>query len=280
MDVLRERVAEDIYVFTSELYAQVTAGAIFTSEGTVVIDTLPFPKETKEILDFIRRRSHGEIRYLINTHFHGDHIYGSYLFTEADVVAHEICRQILEGSGEKSLEEAKTETPELEEVRLRLPTIVFKEEMAIHLGDKTINLMHMPGHTLDSIVAYVKEDEVLFAGDTVMPVPYIVGGDIREMIRSLKAIEGMSLGTIVQGHGEVLLRGEIEDSIKSSIAYLETIQSKVKEVIEAGLPREELETLDIEKCGKSRIPLNGLVQQLHMANLSALYDELIGSNPP
>lgn len=279
MDVLRERVAEDIYVFTSELYAQVTAGAIFTSEGTVVIDTLPFPKETKEILDFIRRRSHGEIRYLINTHFHGDHIYGSYLFTEADVVAHEICRQILEGSGEKSLEEAKTETPELAEVILRLPTIVFKEEMAIHLGDKTINLMHMPGHTPDSIVAYVKEDEVLFAGDTVMPVPYIVGGDIREMIRSLKAIEGMSLGTIVQGHGEVLLRGEIEDSIKSSIAYLETIQSKVKEVIEAGLPREELEILDIEKCGKSRIPLNGLVQQLHMANLSALYDELIGSNP-
>ena len=42
----RERVADDIYVFTSDLYAQVTAGVIMTSEGAVVIDTLAYPEET------------------------------------------------------------------------------------------------------------------------------------------------------------------------------------------------------------------------------------------
>ena len=42
--MLRERVSEDVYVFTSELYAQVTAGAVLSADGAIVIDTLPFPR--------------------------------------------------------------------------------------------------------------------------------------------------------------------------------------------------------------------------------------------
>jgi len=41
----RERISDDIFVFTSGMYAQVTAGAVLTSEGAVIIDTLPFPSE-------------------------------------------------------------------------------------------------------------------------------------------------------------------------------------------------------------------------------------------
>jgi len=51
----RERVSEDIYVFTSETYAQVTAGVIVTDEGAIVIDTLPFPFEGQEMKEFIER---------------------------------------------------------------------------------------------------------------------------------------------------------------------------------------------------------------------------------
>ena len=47
--MLRERVASDIYVFRSELYLQVTAGVIVTEEGAVVVDTLPFPRESKAL---------------------------------------------------------------------------------------------------------------------------------------------------------------------------------------------------------------------------------------
>jgi len=83
----KERVTENIYVFTSEAYAQATAGAIVTSEGTVVIDTLPFPRETREMVDFLRRESKRGIRYVINTHHHADHVYGNFLFDEA------VCRQ-------------------------------------------------------------------------------------------------------------------------------------------------------------------------------------------
>ena len=54
----KERVTEDIYIFQSEMYAQVTAGAIVTDEGTIVIDTLPFPRETREMIDFLVNEKH------------------------------------------------------------------------------------------------------------------------------------------------------------------------------------------------------------------------------
>jgi cyclase len=269
--MLMERIAEEIYVFTSDLYAQVTAGVIATSEGAVVVDTLPFPQETRELLVFVRERGL-RVPFVINTHSHADHVNGSYLFEEADLVAHRRCRAILRRHGERVLEEAKAETLELAEVQLRLPSITFDQELTLRLGDRTMRLIHLPGHAPDLIGVYVEEDKILFAGDAVMPVPYIVGGDREAMIDSLHVIGQLSLENIVQGHGEVILRGEVEHALESSIFYLEAIYERVKEAVEAGAPPESVAEIDIEQCGKSRIPLNGLVQQLHEANLLHLYD--------
>ena len=269
--MLRERISEEIYVFSSDLYAQVTAGVIVASEGAVVVDTLPFPQETRELLAFVQERGL-RVPYVINTHSHADHANGSYLFEETDLVAHQLCREILRKHGERVLEEAKAETPEVADVQLRLPSIAFDQEAILHLGDRTLQLIPLPGHTSDSIGVYVQEDKILFAGDAVMPVPYIVEGDRAAMIDSLRVIGQLGLENIVQGHGEVILRGEVEEALKTSILYLETIYEKVKEVVEAGAPPESVAEINIEQCGKSRIPLNGLVQHLHEANLLYLYD--------
>lgn len=273
--MLKERVADDIYIFTSDLYVKVTAGAILTSQGMVVVDTLLFPQETDELLDLVRRKSKNGTRYVINTHSHSDHVYGNYLFNGVEVIAHELCRQDLEKHGEEDLEEAKEQIPELAEVQLRLPSVTFTKELTLRLGNKTLQLIHAPGSTPDSIVVYVREDKVLFAGDTIMPVPYIVAGDRLELMESLRAIGELSLDSIVQGHGGVLLRGEIEETLKSSIAYLQTIYDKVRDKVEAGASKDELKQIGIESCGKSRVPLDGLVQDLHQANLEMLYDRLI-----
>src|SRR5690606_29020888 len=109
----RERVSEDIYIFTSDLYAQVTASAILTPEGAIVIDTLPFPAESREMADFVHRRSPNGARFVINTHFHADHVYGNFLYPEAEIISHRLCREMLLEFGEQQLEAAKAETPGL-----------------------------------------------------------------------------------------------------------------------------------------------------------------------
>ncbi|MCD6290820.1 MAG: MBL fold metallo-hydrolase [Anaerolineae bacterium] len=272
MPTYRERVAEDIYMFTSELYAQVTAGVIATREGSIVVDTLPFPQESRELRDFAERISPGGVRYVLLTHSHADHANGLYLFPRAEAICHKRCRELLLRYGQRALDEAKKQTPELAEVRLRIPRVTFDETLTVRLGDKTVTAMYAPGHSPDVAMVYVKELKVLFASDTVMPVPYIVGGDPGVLIESLRKVRSLPLESIVQGHGEVLLRGEIKEVVDSSIAYLETIQRLAREYVESGQPRREIARIDIESCGKSRIPLGGLVQSLHRANLLYLYD--------
>jgi len=270
----RERVAEEIFCFTSELYLQATASAIMTPEGIVIIDTLPFPEETKEMLQFLKRRSKSKVFYVILTHHHVDHTYGT-CFLPGEVIGHERCRRILERYGQEVLQADQAQNPELAEVEIRLPEIVFERgSISLHVGKKTITLIHTPGHSSDSISAYVREDKVLFAGDLVMPVPYIVGGDRQAMRESLQTISDLALDNIVQGHGDVLLRGEIPEAIETSLQYLDTIEREVQARIARGLSKDSLRRLNVERCHKSRIPLNGLVEELHQANLAYLYDEL------
>lgn len=271
----RERVSNDIYVFTSDLYAQVTASAVVTREGITVIDTLPFPEETRSMIDFLEGLGRGSIRYLINTHWHGDHTYGAFLFEGVQLVGHQLCADALPELGASVLEESQETSPELEEVELRVPDITFDQgDMLLHLGGKSLQMVLTPGHTHDSTVVYVKEDKVLLAADTVMPLPYFVWGSREDFIESLERVLEFNMDSIVQGHGEVLLRGEIQATIQSSIRYLEVLYNKVMRVVEDDGGIEALQNIDIESCGKSRIPLNGLVQDLHEANVYALYQQM------
>jgi glyoxylase-like metal-dependent hydrolase (beta-lactamase superfamily II) len=276
--MVRERIADDIYVFTSRRYAQVTAGAILTKEGVILIDTLFYPDESLAIKDFLEDRLGLKVRYVVNTHYHADHTMGTFLFPKAQVVSHALCRELLETTGREGLEQMKSQSPEFEDVALVLPDLVFEEgHLNIHLGGKTVRLQHCPGHSPDLISALVVNDRILFASDNMMPVPTIFDGSFDSLVASLNAMLDMSLDTVVQGHGEVILRGEVENLIKSDLDYLAKINNAVRKVIEKGKPTAALEKVTIESCGKSRIPLNGFVSDLHQANLLRLYEHLTGS---
>jgi glyoxylase-like metal-dependent hydrolase (beta-lactamase superfamily II) len=273
--MFRERIADDVYVFTSSLYAQVTAGAIVTPEGAVVIDTLPFPSETRQILEFLGQRSPAGIRYLILTHYHGDHTLGASLFKGVPIIAHALCRDLMAERGAAALATAREQSPELAEVSLRLPDIVFSGgDLSVRLGGKTIVLTHLPGHSSDCLTAYLKDDKILFASDVMTPVPIVVDGDPRQLIDSLRRVKSFGLENIVQGHGEMILRGEINESVNSNMNYLQRVLALTATLIRQGATREAAREHGIESSGKSRIPLHGLVQQFHTANVLSLFDRM------
>ncbi len=271
MPLKRNRISDGVYVFTSGMYAEVTATVIFTDEGTVVVDTLPFPQETRVMREFIAER--GEpVRYVINTHSHADHIYGTYQFPDADVIAHYLCRRLMERHAEEALLGARRQTPQLADVRIVYPNLLFNDSLTLRIGGRTIHLQYSPGHSRDVITVHVVEDRLMIASDTVMPVPYIVGGDIDSLIASLTVLRQESLENLVQGHGDVLLRGEIDETLEAQINYLRCVDRQVRERIARGVPRTGLNDITVEDCGLSRIPLSGLANRLHQANLLTLYD--------
>ncbi len=276
--MLRERVSEDIYVFTSEVYAQVTAGVVVYPDGAVLIDTLPFPFETAEIKEFVEKRLNTKVQYVIFTHYHSDHTNGAYLFPDAHVIGHQLCRAKLDTVGRQAMAKAKEQSPDLAEAEVVLPTVLMDEgRLLLHLAKKTLELIATPGNSPDAVSVLLREDRILFAGDMMMPLPFFVDGDAEVLARSMQLIPSLGLENVVQGHGELVLRGEIDDAVRSNLKYLDTVRKKVESLVKRGKPRAAVRDIDIESCGKSRIPLNGQVTQLHTANLLALYDRLVAA---
>jgi len=275
--VPRERVADNVYSFQSDLYAQVTAGAVIGPNWAVMIDTLALPDETLEIRSFIEQELGVPIRYVINTHYHADHSWGNCFFPGSIIISHVECREKLATVGQASLKAARQQSQVFRSVKIVLPHLTFRNStLSLRVGKKTLNLMSLPGPSSDNIGVLVEEDRVLFAGDAFMPLPYIVDGDIDDLVASLKKISKMGLENIIQGHGDIVLRGEIDNAVKENLAYLSAIRKAVRKASRRKYPYEVLDEIDIESCGKSRVLIGGLAVQLHQRNLRALYRSQFG----
>ncbi len=273
----RERVSENVFWFQSEIYAQVTAGVIVGPQWAVVIDTLALPEETLGMREFIEHELGVQVRYVINTHYHADHTWGNCFFPGATVIAHAKCRDYLMESGIPSLESSRKQDQNLRQVKIVLPHMTFSSgELAMRVGKKNLIIAPAFGHSDDGISVLVEEDRVLFAGDAFMPLPYIVDGDADDMLASIKKIGKMGLENIIQGHGDIILRGEIDAAVKENTNYLNNIKKAVKSGGKRKNIDEYLEEITIESCGKSRVYLGGLAETLHRRNLRALHRQVNG----
>lgn len=278
--IQRERVAENVYSFQSEVYAQVTAGAVVGPSWAVVIDTLALPEEALEMRDFIEQELQVPVRYVINTHYHADHAWGNCYFSGATIVAHTLCREWLDSRGRASLEAARKQSTVYRQSKIVLPHLTFSEgQLSLRVGKKTLTLLPLPGHSDDNLGVLVEEDRVLFAGDVFMPLPYIVDGNADDMVASLKKIGKMGLENVIQGHGDIVLRGEVDSAIKENLAYLSAIRKAVRKSARRRYPLDVLDEVSVEDCGKSRVLIGGLAEDLHRRNLQALFRQIYGHPP-
>src|SRR4030065_66418 len=273
----RERVSENVFWFQSEVYAQVTAGVVAGPQWAVVIDTLALPDESLSIREFIEHELNVPVRYVINTHYHADHAWGNCFFPGATVIAHTLSRKQLATKGQQSLQEARKHNPSFRRVKIILPQLTFEESyLILRVGKKTLSMFPLPGPCSDNIGVLVEEDRVLFAGDAFMALPYIVDGSIDDTIASLKKISKMGLENVVPGHGDIVLRGEIDGVVKENLAYLSALRKAVRKAARRKYPQEILAEIGVEDCGKSRVLIGGLAEELHRRNLRALYNQMYG----
>lgn len=277
----RERISDNVYWFQSEIYAQVTAGVIAGPLWAVVVDTLALPDETLSMREYVELELNIPVRYVINTHYHADHAWGNCFFPGATVIAHALCRKLLIERGEPSLEAARKQNISLRNVKIIPPHLTFENGgLNLKVGKKNLSLIPALGHSGDGISVLVEEDRILFAGDAFMPLPYLVDGNLDDLATVIKRIGRMGLENIVQGHGDIILRGEIEAAVRENLFYLSAIRKIVRTASRRKAPLEFLETVKIEECGKSRVHLGGLAETLHQRNLVALLKQTSGEKPP
>ncbi|HVM71280.1 MAG TPA: MBL fold metallo-hydrolase [Anaerolineales bacterium] len=266
-----ERVSENVYWFQSEIYAQVTAGVVAGPQWAIVIDTLALPEETLAIRDFVEHEVGIQVRYIINTHYHADHTWGNCFFPGATIISHSLCRKLMAEKAIPALENARKQNSAFRQVKIVLPHLTFEQGvLTLRVGKKNLTIMPAPGHSPDGISVLIEEDRVLFAGDAFMPLPYVVDGDADEMAATIKKIGRMGLENIVQGHGDIILRGEIEAAVRENLNYLTNIRKLAKTASRRKAPMDFLDENNVESSGKSRVNLGGLAEELHRRNLRAL----------
>ena len=273
MPIKRIRASDETWAFTSEMYARVNAGLIVTREGGVLVDTLLYPVETRQLVNYANRLCESGIRYVVNTQAAMDHSLGSYLFPDAELLAHRETRRYLASSGNRNLNKAKEVSPELNDAKIRLPRVVFDDSLVLRLEGKSVHVIHAPGPVNDTCVVYVPEEKVLFASDLMMHIPLITHRrcDIEAYKRSLRHIHDFNLEVIVQGHGEILLRGEVTSSIDRAINYLVDLEDMVVGLVSKKGAIEEAFANGPEKFGISTLPMNGLITSFHRQNINHLW---------
>ncbi len=245
-------------------------GFIVGSDGVVVIDTCFTERRSRWFREAIEKTA-GDLplRTLVNTHHHGDHTHGNWLFTPAaTIIGHERCRDEVIAAGHST----KGMFPGVDwgEIRIAPPFVTFEDRLNVFVDDLRVELIFVgPAHTTNDIVAWAPERKVLYAGDVIFNqgTPFAMMGSIAGWLEALDRLRGLGIETIVPGHGPVC-GPEVIDEVAD---YLRFVQDVARRGHEAGQP--PLEAARGTNLGRfaSLLDSERLVGNLHRA-----YSELRG----
>jgi cyclase len=179
------------------------AGVVVGSDSALVVDTFATPEAATELLAEIGRKSTLPVRWIVNTHFHGDHLGGNAVLakTGAVILGHETVRAWGRGQWRK------TATPEEREAwaRRRLPDVTYRDGVTIWLGDRKVDVFARPGHTAADSIVSVPDARVVFAGDLFWKntVPNLVDAKTDTWSATLEdLVKALPSATFVPGHGD------------------------------------------------------------------------------
>ncbi len=210
------------------------AGFIVGDDSALVVDTCFTERRTRAYIEAIKRVTSLPLRTLLNTHHHGDHTHGNYLFPEATIVGHELCRAAILETGLTTVRNPLFQEVDWGELRPRPPSVTFENRLILHVGDLRVEATFVgPAHTTNDIVVWIPERGVLFSGDLVFHggTPFVAMGSVAGSLRALDVLRELGAETIVPGHGPVCGPEVIDDQV----AYLHFVQHLGQESFDAGV---------------------------------------------
>jgi glyoxylase-like metal-dependent hydrolase (beta-lactamase superfamily II) len=217
-------VARDIWVARVRLDDYDVRGALVLGDQRAVVwDTLSRPRDMRPFVPLIGPRE----LVIAYSHADWDHIWGTagLPYDGVRIVAHDRCGLRFGNDVPIVLAEKQQAEPgRWDDVTLVPPTDGFEQDWSLDLGGLTLDLHHLPGHTADCIVGFVRERGVLLAGDTVeTPCPVVppdspLTGWISELTRWA---EDSRVEVVVPAHGPIAGR----EILRRNIEYLEALRT-------------------------------------------------------
>lgn len=242
--------------------------------GVISVDACSTQARTTAYRRAIRSISSSPVTTVVNTHHHGDHTFGNYLFDGATIVAHEGTRQAMRDWGMPRSAPFWTDV-EWGDVELAFPFLTYREGVSLWADDVELQVRHVgvAAHTTNDSFVWIPEHRLLYSGDVLFNggTPFLVQGSLAGAVHVLEnVIKPLGAHTIVPGHGQVCGT----EAIDAVLGYVRFVQGVAAAGKEAGLtPLELARETDLGEFA-GWLDTERIVGNLHRA-----YAELDGAAP-
>ncbi len=244
---LVKQLAPGVYYREAEPGKRIIAntGWVVFRDYVLVIDA-NFPWGARAILEDLRKTTDKPIRFVFDTHYHGDHAFGNSVFIDAGgtIICSEECTAESQAKNPAAWNGDKgTGAYSLQPYRLEHPQVSFRDRLVLDDGSKRVELIRVgPGHTRGDSIAWLPKQRILFTGDLCVNRP---GNNIADpdadpdnWVRVLDDLVLRNPGIVIPGHGA---QGTV-DALRGNRAYLADLINQVRDGIARGATAEQLET--------------------------------------
>lgn len=300
-----ERLTDGVYacVHKDGGWAISNASIIDLGKQTLVFDTYLTPQAAYDLRAAAKTVTRRMPDYVVNSHYHNDHIRGNQVFNESVLVSTKRTRELIATQGQAELESDRKQAAKrlaelkvfaqsqdkkrrkfaafflpywqgilasLPKIKLRLPELTFERQLTFHGTKRTAQLIEVnKGHTESDCLLFLPQEGVVFCSDLlfVRGHPYLGDGDPQNLLSILDQLEGLAANVYVPGHGPV---GKREDLDKLRL-YIRKLMRLAQEAVARGNGVEDLVKQPIPQPFANWI----LAQPFYEANLRFLYSLLV-----
>jgi glyoxylase-like metal-dependent hydrolase (beta-lactamase superfamily II) len=265
---------------TEPTFTGCNQGWIVFKDFVLVIDA-NFPGQAEEVIQVIRQHTDKPIRFVFDTHYHGDHADGNQQYAKigATVVAHERSQPLFQTKGLDGFKRSQASGDRQAEygpLTYAMPSLYFSHKLIFDDGEQRVELLFLGhAHTAGDAVAWLPKHRILFTGDACVNGAFNYTGDsnTESWIAVLGAMQELDVKQIAPGHGE--LAGK--ELLGLQRRYFVELRGAIQKALDAG------KTLDQIKA-EHELPFykewTGVEANTRVENIEHVHRELTAAKKP
>ncbi|MSQ94580.1 MAG: MBL fold metallo-hydrolase [Gemmataceae bacterium] len=213
-------------------------------EDYVMVYDANFPKEAGDVIAAIRKTTDKPIRYVLDSHHHGDHAYGNAIYAKegATIIAQTNCARLLRINGPQEFADAgkgKEGRKDIAGSYLKVPDLIFDEKLVFSDKKQHVELLFLGhAHTAGDAFLYLPKHKILCTGDacTNGPFNYMGHSDSASWIRVLEKAQQLDVKIVCPGHGPLAAK----DVLTKQRRFFVELREHVKKGLAAGKDFEDI----------------------------------------
>ncbi len=270
-----QKLADGVYaaIATNGGYAICNAGIIDLGDATLIFDPFMTPEAAEDLKKASQQLTGHQVKYVVNSHYHNDHIGGNQVFDEATIISTERTRELIATFQPQEIEDDKTAAPlqlektknkdtsvmtphEVEENRMWigylealvtsnaslktiLPEVTFTDQLSVHGTNRIVQLLsYGKGHTESDLFLFLPEEQIAFLGDLlfIQNQPWLGDGNPTYWNAYLDRVALLNIKVWVPGHGPV---GSVTDIDAMKLYFASVYNSATAYYKNGMLPQDD-----------------------------------------